>query len=135
MTQNQFLTLDRKTLRLWWNLSYVNKKCKDALRLLLLDKQPVYLTLCVPMMSYLATRLWKYHIWVYCFWTAENKAMTYITKWKRITFSIQHSIQKSLLKYVEVCEVSLSKIEFFQKPLVLKRLRLHMYKQDVFFCP
>ena len=35
-----------------------------------------------------------------------------MTKWKRIKSSIQDSVQKSLLKFVKVCEISLSKIEF-----------------------
>ena len=35
-----------------------------------------------------------------------------MTKWKRIKSSIQDSVQKLLLKFVKVCEISLSKIEF-----------------------
>ena len=37
--------------------------------------------------------------------------MTYLTKLKRIKSSIQDSIQKSFLKIIKVCEISLSKIE------------------------
>ena len=41
--------------------------------------------------------------------------MTYLTKWKRIKSSIQDSIQKSFLKFIKVCEISLSKVEFKMK--------------------
>ena len=37
LTQNQFLTLDRKTLRLQRNPSYMNNKSTDALRLFFLQ--------------------------------------------------------------------------------------------------
>ena len=37
LTENLFLTLDRKASQLERNLSYVNKKCKDTLRLFLLQ--------------------------------------------------------------------------------------------------
>ena len=47
----------------------------------------------------------------YNFWTAAKKQWP---TWpnERIKYSIQDSIQKSLLKFVKVCEISLSKIEF-----------------------
>ena len=52
--------------------------------------------------------------------------MTYMKKWKRMKFSIKHNVQKSLLKYVEVCEYSLSKLSFSRNFSMCN-------KQEVFF--